>query len=1055
MNLFSLLGQKAHKAFLTCAALVICGAAFAQNITGGGKVIDENGQPVIGAGVVQQGTTNGVVTDIDGKFSITVPSGARLEISCIGYTTEIVDAAPNLTVVLREDALQLEETVVVGYGTMKKKDVTGAMVSVTSEELTQLPVNNVIEALQGKAAGVYITNGDRPGSTGSITIRGENSISASKSPLVVIDGIVSRSVGLDMLNPQDIESVEILKDASATAIYGAMGGNGVILVTTNRGKSGKVSLNYSGTVTAEKLFDKVPMMDVAQTMEWRRWAYYYAGLTDIPGDQPNIEVDRAAMQIKGFGEEAWANILRGWGISLADYNSGNYDASTLRWDPSQVIETDWTKYTDRIGVTQEHSISASGGTDKMKSYVSLGYLNNQGTTQGQEYERYTFRTSVDITPMKYFSIGGAINVRYSDQEYGVDGSGGASNSLPGSLHERALTLFPYGVPYDEDGNRVLHPDGNSLYPTVVDEVGKVAISNLQYDIAGSFYAQFDFGQMWEPLKGLTFRSNFGPQIRFKQAYKYMSADSANRLDRGIDYVSSNASKNFSWTLDNILSYSREFGKHSVNATFLQEAMYNMSTTLYKMSGYDIALGKIGMGMTQKWWGLNGSTYTRDSEPEFNSLSESQLASYMVRGNYSYDDRYMVTASYRYDGASQLGVGRKWQGFPSVALGWRIDQENFMDGVGWIDQLKLRAGWGKTGNYSVGVYSTKDDLSSDTIPFGSDGHVVYYTPTDLANQDITWETTDQYNIGVDFSFLKGRISGVLDFYQNYTNGLIFKVTLPSASGKTSTNANVGKTSNHGFDLTLNSINISTKDFSWRTSLNLDYNRNKIIELQNGKEDMVDDGLFIGQPTSVVYGYQSLGLWSDSPEDLAEMEKFNANGHNFKPGMTRVKDQNNDYKIDANNDRIVLGNRRPEWNVGFNNTFRWKNLQLDIFMFGRMGYLVQTGNGQTTAQPSRVLDYYTENNKDATYQRPSWAVESSEDAYSGSLIQRWNAFLKVRQISIGYVFPQNIAKAVGLSSIRVNMQLKNPFSVFDTAFWMDSDTGRAYCNRGLVFGLNIGF
>ena len=1018
-------------------------------------MIDENGQPVIGAGVVQQGTTNGVVTDIDGKFSITVPSGARLEISCIGYTTEIVDAAPNLTVVLREDALQLEETVVVGYGTMKKKDVTGAMVSVTSEELTQLPVNNVIEALQGKAAGVYITNGDRPGSTGSITIRGENSISASKSPLVVIDGIVSRSVGLDMLNPQDIESVEILKDASATAIYGAMGGNGVILVTTNRGKSGKVSLNYSGTVTAEKLFDKVPMMDVAQTMEWRRWAYYYAGLTDIPGDQPNIEVDRAAMQIKGFGEEAWANILRGWGISLADYNSGNYDASTLRWDPSQVIETDWTKYTDRIGVTQEHSISASGGTDKMKSYVSLGYLNNQGTTQGQEYERYTFRTSVDITPMKYFSIGGAINVRYSDQEYGVDGSGGASNSLPGSLHERALTLFPYGVPYDEDGNRVLHPDGNSLYPTVVDEVGKVAISNLQYDIAGSFYAQFDFGQMWEPLKGLTFRSNFGPQIRFKQAYKYMSADSANRLDRGIDYVSSNASKNFSWTLDNILSYSREFGKHSVNATFLQEAMYNMSTTLYKMSGYDIALGKIGMGMTQKWWGLNGSTYTRDSEPEFNSLSESQLASYMVRGNYSYDDRYMVTASYRYDGASQLGVGRKWQGFPSVALGWRIDQENFMDGVGWIDQLKLRVGWGMTGNYSVGVYSTKPTMDTVTNVHKGEGSVNYYTPGALANQALGWETTTQYNVGTDFAFLNNRISGVLDFYYNVTNGLIFEVTLPSVSGFTETDDNVGIIHNKGFDFTLNTINITNSELTWKSIVNLSYNNNEIIELQNGKEDMISDGLFIGQPIHVLYGYQTDGLWTESAEDLAEMAKFNANGHLFEPGMVKPVDQNGDYKIDQNYDRVVLGNTTPLWNLGFTNTVTWKNLEFSIFLYGAFDYLATTSNAQTGRDNVSRINYWNENNKvGADYQKPIFGTAGGDPFYD-SLIVRDASFLKVRQISVAYNLPRKFVNSLGLNNIKISAQLKNPFSIYQGTFWMDSDLGSGTYTKGLVFNLNIGF
>ena len=1046
------LGHRYLTVLLTCVALVLGGSAAAQTITSSGKVVDANGEPVIGASVIQKGsTTNGVITDVDGAFKLVVPSGSTIEISCIGYVTVDVAAAANLVVTLEEDTTLLEETVVVGYGTMKKTDVTGAMVSVTSESLTSNPVTNAVEALQGKAAGVYVSNNGRPGSAGSITIRGTNSISASSSPLIVIDGIISRSVGLDMINPQDIESIEILKDASATAIYGAQGGNGVVLVSTNRGKKGKVSVNYSGTVTAEKIFDVLPMMDIAQTMEWRRWAYYYAGLTDIPGNQPNLDVDRAHINIKGVGEAAWANILKGWGLTYEQWQNG---ATSTNWDPSKVTSTDWTKYSDRVGITHEHTISASGGTDKVNAYVSFGYLNNQGTTQGQGFQRYTMRASADITPKDWFKMGSSINLRYSDQAYGVDGSGGASNSLPGSLRARALTLFPYGVPYDENGERLLYPDGHELNVTVVDEVGKVAISNLSYDISASLYAEFNFGEMWAPLKGLTFKSNFGPQLRFGQNYKYMSKDSANRMQVGKDYVGSGASKNFSWTIDNMLYYNRTFGKHSVDVTLLHEAMYNMSTQLYSMNGTDIQLGLVGMEMTQLWWGLNGSTYTREGEPSFNSLSEAQMVSYMGRVNYGFNNRYLLTLSYRYDGASQLGPGHKWQGFPSVALGWRLDQEDFMKDIDWIENLKLRTGWGKTGNYSVGRYSTKDNLSSSIINFGAQGETVYYTPNSFANQEISWEVTDQYNIGVDFSVLKGRISGVVDVYHNRTNGLIFDVKLPSASGKTSTKDNIGKLHNNGIDITLNTINISRKDFSWRSTLNLDFNKNKIIELQDGKNDMVGNGWFIGQPLSVAYTYKSLGLWTDSPEDLAEMAKFNANGHNFEPGFTRVEDLNGDYKIDANNDRQILGNSTPLWNLGFTNTFRYKNWQLDIFMFGRLGYFTQTGYAQATYAPARVMDYYTEDNKDAVFGKPVWHRESNADAYNGNLIQINNGFIKVRQISIGYNFPEKMLKPIGLKSVRVNAQLKNPFSVYDGAWWTDSDAGQSV-NRGLVFGVNIGF
>ena len=1038
---------------MTCAALLSGISAFAQ--PGGpvrGKVVDQNGEAVIGASVIAKGTTNGVITNVDGLFEIRVAPNTQLEVSCIGYVTKTVAAAPNMNIILEEDSELLEEAVAVGYGTMKKTDVTGAMVSVTSSELTSNPSNNAVEALQGKAAGVYITSSERPGTVGSITIRGVNSISASNSPLVVIDGVVSRNIGMDTLNPQDIESIEVLKDASATAIYGAMGGNGVVLVTTKRGGKSKLSLNYSGTATFETIHDVTPMMNASDYITWRRWGYYYAGLGP-DANNPTVANDRSLFTAYGNDETAWANILKGWGLTYDQWSSGNYDQSSLKWDGSKVQSTDWTQYTDRVGITQEHSLSASGGTDKMKAYVSFGYLDNQGTNIGQDYKRYTFRTSVDITPVKWFSMGGSINLRYSDQEYGIDASGGISSSIPSSLHAKGRNIFSYALPYDSDGNRIDYPGGDSTIPTVVDEEGKSQVTYLTTDVSGSFYAGLDFGEMWAPLKGLTFKTNFGPQMRFNNNYRYMSADCVNRISQGLDYVSSSASKNFSWTLDNMLYYNRQFGEHSVDVTLLQEAMSSQSTTMYSMSGTGVALG-----MTQKWWGLSSTTVTSLNAPSYNSLTETQLASYMARVNYSYKNRYLLTVSYRYDGASQLGEGHKWQGFPSVSLGWRLDQENFMKGVSWVDQLKLRAGWGKTGNYSVGTYSTKDVLSSGIVVSGDAGTTAYYTPTSFANTAIGWETTDQYNIGIDFSVLKGRISGVLDLYQNYTNGLIFNVSLPSVSGKTSTKDNVGKTQNHGFDLTLNSVNINSRDFSWRTTLSLAYTKDKIIELQNGQEDMVSSGLFIGQPINVLYGYQSAGLWTDSAEDLAEMEKFNANGHSFKPGMVRPVDQNGDYKIESNYDRVILGNTRPLWNVGFTNTFRWKNLEASIFIYGNLGFIAQTGQYQGGREPVISMEYYNEDTKDNItshmYQRPYFNTAGG-DSFSGIRFQQDASFLKVRQISLGYNVPQNFVKKLGLNTLKVTAQLKNPFSIFQNAWWMDADVRSVSYNKGFVFGVNVGF
>ena len=1052
-------GRKALMALVTVAALLVTGGwANAQSVIRG-KVLDSSGEGIIGASVVVPGTTNGVITDIDGNFEIRVAPGTTLEVSCIGYVTQRVNAAANITVTLQDDSLMLEEAVAVGYGTMRKTDVTGAMVSVSSDQLIANPTNNAIEALQGKAAGVYITSNERPGQTGSIRIRGVNSTtSANNEPLVVIDGVISKNIGMDMLNPQDIQDIQVLKDASATAIYGAMGGNGVILVTTKRGTKDRLSLNYSGTITAEKIYDVVPMMNAQEYIEWRRWGYYYAGLGPR-GDQPNLATDRSLFTAYGTDETAWGNILKGWGLTpeqFAAMSSEQRAAYNGTWDGSKVTSTDWTKYTDHIGITQEHSLSASGGTDKLNAYVSLGYLKNNGTNIGQDYTRYTLRTNVDVTPVKWFKMGGALTGRFSDQEYGIDNGNGISGSIPSSLHAKGRNTFTYALPYDANGERIIYPGGDSTIPTVIDEVGKSAISNLRYDLSASFYAQLDFGQMWEPLKGLTFRSNFGPQFRFNQSYRYLSVESVNRISQGQDYVSSNASKYFDWVLDNTLNYNRTFGDHSVGVTLLQEAMSNMNTTLYNMSGTGVALG-----WTQKWWGLSSTSVGTLNAPTYNSLTETQLASYMARVNYSFKDRYIATVTYRYDGASQLGNGHKWHGFPSVSLAWRIDQEPWMT-ANWIDQLKFRVGWGLTGNYSVGAYATKDNLSSGiTVSTGS-GETVYYLPSSFANQSLTWETTQQYNVGVDFSLFKGRLSGVLDVFKMYTNGLIFSVSLPSVSGYTGTRDNVGKTTNAGFDLTLNSVNINNRDFSWRSTLNLSYVKDKILELQSGKEDMVGSGLFIGQPINVAYGYKSAGLWTNSPEDLAEMEKFNANGRNFKPGMVRPMDISGpdgkpDGVIDDNYDRVILGNTRPLWNVGFTNTFTWKNWEAAIFIYGNLGFFAQHGEYQGGREPVRAMNYWTEANTTVTkdmYQRPYFNTAGG-DSFSGIRFQHDASYLKVRQISIAYNLPKAFVNNLGLSNVKVNAQLKNPFSIFQNAFWMDAEFNSVSFNRGLVFGVNIGF
>lgn len=1037
--------QGALITLLTSVALLFSSPAYAQ--TAKGVVVDSKGEAIAGAAVLISGTQTGVVTDFEGNFSINAAPGTTLEVSSLGFLTQTVKAAPSLRIVLEIDNLLLEETVVVGYGTMKKKDVTGAMVSVTSNELTANSTLNVTEALEGKAAGVVVTPSDiRPGSTGTIAIRGANTLE-TREPLIVIDGVIGAKSSLDMLNPQDIESIDILKDASATAIYGARGGDGVILVTTKSGKAGKTTLNYNSVLTIDKIHDFAEPMTAAEAIEWQRWGYYYSG-KGVRADQPTVDNDRKLFTSYGVDDITWENILRGWGLTLDEWNNGK---TSTTWDASKVKSTDWRDYSDRIGITQEHTLSASGGTDKFHGSASASYLNQKGTNIGQDFKRYTFRVTFEANPISWFSLGSSINLRFADQEYGVSTANSNSSGYGNTLHAKALDLFPYALPYDNDGVRVPYPGGDTLYTTIVEENGKSSVNYLKFGLFADFHAALDFGKMWEPLEGLTFRTVFSPRFNLDQDYQYLSIESVNRMNLATDYVSSQATRQLNWSVDNILNYHKELTNHSFDVTLLQEAISNMSTRMYTMEGNGVFLG-----MTQKWWGLNTGTVSTLSSPNYNTLTESQVASYMARFNYSLFDKYIITASLRYDGASQLGVGHKWATFPSFALAWRIDQEPFMKSVTWLDQLKLRAGWGKTGNYSVGVYSSKDNLTGSNTVHGSQVDVTYAPPATMANENLRWETTDQYNIGFDFSVLKGRISGVFDLFENYTDGLIFDVTLPSISGYSKTKDNVGKVINRGFDLSLNTLNVVTRDFTWKTNLNLSYSNNEIIELQNGKEDMIDDKLFIGHNSYVDYGYKSAGLWTNSPEDLEEMAKFNANGKNFKPGMVRVVDKNNDYLIDQNNDRFILGNTLPLWNLGLINTFTYKNLELGINMLGAFKYFKKTGNAQAGRKAWKSFDYYNENNTDVNdkmYQYPFFSTSSGDEFYSYRFQKEIN-YLKVRQISLGYKLPTRFVNQLGLNYIKLTAQVKNPFSVFDTCWWTDSLLGSTY-NKSFIFGINVGF
>ena len=1035
--------SRLQRLMFTVLFAVLAVGAYAQNkITG--TVVDAQGEPVIGASVVIKGTSNGTVTDFDGKYIINnAPAKGDLVISYVGYRTQTVSLAgkSQINATLEEDKQLLDEVVVVGYGVQRKSDVTGALTRVGEKELNARPVSNAFEALQGKAAGVDITSSERPGTVGSIMIRGTRSLNASSAPLYVVDGVPLQAGGIEALNPRDIESIDILKDASSTAIYGSRGANGVVLVTTKRGQEGKTQLSYSGSFTFEKIKDKSPSFNASDYITWRRWAYYNSAPDKYtPGDQPTLEQDKSFFS----GDEvAWANIEKGWA-------SGS-------WDPSKVTDTDWTDFVTQTGITQEHTISARGGSKNLSGFVSFGYLNNKGTQKGQEYNRYNFTASADVQATPWFKLGGSINASYAKQEYGYSRTGQSSGSGPTDIYSAAKSILRYSLPYDADGSIILMPGGSTVNTyTIIDEWNKSNDQRQTYRALGSFYAQLDFGKIWEPLQGLQWKTQFGPDFRFYRQGIFIDSSSAIR-GGGNNYATRSDTRNFAWTLDNMLLYNKTFGDHNIGVTLLQSASKS-NTETGSMHGENYP-------MSTFLWNNMGAIDITESAYKASmgtGLSEYALSSYMARVNYSFMDRYLLTASARWDGSSVLAEGNKWDFFPSMALGWRIEQEEFMKNVSWIDQLKLRFGVGVTGNSAVSAYGTLGVISSYWMPFSTGNTQIlvtnepYYSNSQnkMPNKNLGWEKTTQWNLGLDFSFLKGRIGGTIDMYTSTTKDLLMAMTIPSLSGYPSMMANIGKTSNKGIEVTLNTIPVLTKDFMWQSNLNFAWQKDKIEELSNGKEDDINNAWFIGESISVYYGYESDGLWQES--DAAEMAKFNENGHKFTAGSVKPVDQDGDYKITAD-DRVILGNRNPRLTAGWSNTFSWKGLELTIELQGRFKYMISTGGeGQLGMYQQREISYWTPSNTGADWQKPVYSTAGG-DSYSSLLGFKDASFIKVRNLSLGYNFDKKLLSkiGIGLSNAKIYVQGKNLGMLYSSVDFMDLDTGWTYYNRGFTVGLQVDF
>jgi len=885
---------------------------------------------------------------------------------------------------------------------------------------------------------VDITTSERPGTVGSISIRGSRSISASSAPLYVVDGVPLQTGGIETLNPRDIESIDILKDASSAAIYGSRGANGVVLVTTKRGQEGRMQLTYNGSFTFEKIVDKSPAMKASDYITWRRWAYYNSAPDKYtPGDQPNQEQDRAFF---AGDETALNNVMKGWA-------GGS-------WDGSRVTDTDWTDFVKQTGVTQEHSLSARGGTKNLSGFVSFGYLRNKGTQKGQEYERFNLSASADVQGTKWLKAGGSVNASYGVQKYGYSVPYGTSTGAK-ELYSAAKNILRYTLPYDENGEIITQPGGSTTNTySVIDEWTKSKDNRETFRVLGSFYAQIDFGQIWQGLQGLQWKTQVGPDFRYYRRGNFLDSSSISRAG-GKNSASRSDERHFAWTLDNMLLYNRSIKDHSFGVTLLQSAS--------RVNKESSSMSEVGVTIPSFLWNNMGAIDITDAQYQASmgtGLSENSLTSYMARVNYSFMERYLLTASARWDGASVLAEGNKWDFFPSMALGWRMEQESWLRDVKWLDQLKLRLGVGVTGNAAVDPYGTLGVISSYWQPFSTGNSQIfvtnepYYTSGSNAmpNKNLGWEKTTQWNLGIDFSFLKGRIGGTIDMYMSKTKDLLLYMSVPSLSGYPSMLANVGQTKNKGIEVTLNTIPVMTRNFMWTSNLNFALQKDEIVELANGKEDDINNAWFIGESIAVHYGYEADGLWQES--DAAEMAKFNENGAKFSAGNVKPVDQNGDYKIDAD-DRVIIGNKNPRLTAGWSNSFSWKGIELTLELQGRFGYTISTGGeGQLGMYQQREISYWTPTNTGADWQKPVYS-QAGGDPYAGLLGFKKASFIKFRNLSLGYNFDKSICKAIGINGIKVYVQGRNLGMLYSSVDFMDLDTGATFFNRGFTAGLQVDF
>jgi TonB-dependent starch-binding outer membrane protein SusC len=998
--------------FIICCGLLLMAAPRVQAqdiIHVVGHIVSDSGQAIARATVAVKGTREGVTSDDNGNFEIAVPSNGTLVISSVGYISTSIKVAGrrSIRVGLVASSNSLDQVIVVGYGTQKASDVTGSVAGVTATTLAEVPEPNFINELQGRTAGVDIVNNSAtPGGGGQIRIRGNRSMATSTfvnangvgnantisdnldQPLVVLDGIPF-SGNVNDIDPDNIASLDILKDASATAIYGSRASGGVILITTRRGRVGKSQMTYNG----------------------------YYGISSVLGD------------LKVFNGPEYAQFK----ADAATYNTSSPGTTAYPLTPDEQAglaagtNTNWQKLIYRNAMTTSNNLSLSGGTETTQYGIGGSYYDQQGIIPNQNFERFSLRTTIDHNISKHLKIG--INTINSLAYTNTPGGAG----VPGTL----MRLSPLVSPYNPNGTVNLYPLTGSIDASAY--VNPLTLKTASDAILARVRRLQTFNSLygeWYILPGLKYRINLGLNYSQNQSDTYNGPETFVNVNTSLAAATAAVgnAEAYSYVLENVVTYDKTFaGMHHLTFT----GLYSAEKDHNQSSGF------IGTGFPANYVrdaNLNLAQTVQADPNNPGTFAERGLISYMARVNYSFNERFLLTATVRRDGSSVLSPGDQYFTYPALAVGWNIMNEDFMKSAGWVNNLKLRAGWGLTSNQGVAPYTTLGALSTSTYNFGqaAPGEVNTYLITSLANTHLHWEQTAETNLGVDYGFLQNRIYGTVDVYEQKTSDIILQQTLPPSDGAASITTNLGKTTSKGVEINLSTVNIrsgSPGGFTWTTDFNFYLNREKITQLVPGETEDINDGWFVGQPLTVIYDVKKIGIWQTADSLNGSLQAQTSPAQ--LPGNIKVQDISHTGVVGPG-DRQIIGNFQPKWEGGFGSRMTYKNFDFNFVAFARMGmkvlvpYLTTDGSelGYDFFMQSRInqlkVNYWTRSNPTNDFPRPDASLQSFP--FASTLGYQNGSFIKMRSINLGYTIPARGLNKAGITSLRVYVTALNPFIIY---------------------------